>query len=158
MYFINEKLKKRFLSKIIKTDNCWLWNAGIRPNGYGSFWAKTKTVTSHRYSYEIFKGDIPKNMCVCHSCDNRKCVNPDHLWLGTQKENLQDMYLKKRNPNIIRKRGEKSEFAKLNNEKVSIIKMLYKKGKYTYETLGKKFNVGHTTIYRIIKNKTYRDA
>ena len=68
---------------------CWEWNRAIDPNGYGAA-RNDRKIGAHRLSYEEFIGPIPKGMNICHSCDNTKCVNPDHLWVGTQKENIHD--------------------------------------------------------------------
>lgn len=80
---------ERFWTKVHKTDTCWLWTAALRC-GYGAFKVDGKAIGAHCYSYAMAHGAIPKGLVVCHSCDVRHCVNPDHLWLGSYKDNMQD--------------------------------------------------------------------
>lgn len=88
--------KYRFMGKVQKLHSCWFWIASKRNTGYGAFKIYGKVIDAHRVSYMIHKGDIPYGLLVCHSCDNRLCVNPDHLWLGTYRDNVRDMYRKRK--------------------------------------------------------------
>ena len=95
-----KNITERFWSKVRKTDTCWIWTAGLQgSNGYGYFRISEQdgNVVAHRYSYELSNGLIPSGMLVCHTCDNPQCVNPNHLWLGSHKDNSCDAVNKKRN-------------------------------------------------------------
>ena len=88
---------KRFFDKVNKTDSCWLWTAGTRgKTGYGAFRLNDKVVDAHRVSYELHNGVIPEGVYVCHTCDNRLCVNPNHIFLGSPKDNWKDGFDKGR--------------------------------------------------------------
>lgn len=91
-----ENRKVEFQEKVDKTDSCWNWKAYTDKDGYGIFSLQNKNHRAHKLAYLWNKGEIPEGLNVCHSCDNPSCVNPDHLWLGTQKDNQQDMAQKGR--------------------------------------------------------------
>jgi hypothetical protein len=90
--------RARFWAKVSKTDDCWNWIGAIGETGYGNFGIGYRTYRAHRLSYEMHYGPIPSGMLVCHKCDNRKCVRPDHLFIGTHKDNMTDCSEKGRLP------------------------------------------------------------
>lgn len=90
-------LQERFNSKFnIDDDNCWLWTGSLDKDGYGFLMYEGKAIKAHRYAFILNRGEIPEDLQICHSCDIRNCVNPNHLFLGTQKDNMQDAMKKGR--------------------------------------------------------------
>ena|ERR1035437_3059531 len=93
-------VEDKLLANITKTDLCWTWNKSKNSKGYGLVWFGLKPYLAHRLSYVMNYGAIPDKLLVCHRCDNPSCVRPDHLFLGTHKDNTRDMIAKGRSPCI----------------------------------------------------------
>lgn len=140
-------LEQRFWSKveILGSDDCWEWQGSIRPNGYGQINVNGIPRRAHRISWELAHGLISAGngthgTCICHKCDNRKCVNPAHLFLGSQRDNIVDMYRKGR-----RGIGLQPNLAKLNSAQIRVIKKCRMIG-ISVRFLGSLFGVSHPTV------------
>lgn len=137
------------ISKEYHVDGCWVYK-NTNQAGYGRITINQKDVLAHRYSYEINYGFISHDLCVCHKCDNPSCVNPDHLFLGTLKDNYDDMVSKGRRAPY--QKGSGHWKSKLNEQQVLEIKEKLKNGEGVTQ-IGRDYNVAHTLISRI-KNGT----
>lgn len=144
---VDTKLKERFFNFIERDGDCWIWIGHVTQNGYGQIKYKSKALAAHRLSYEIHKGPISEGMYICHSCDNPRCVNPEHLWEGTHTDNMRDMYAKGRqrfNP----VKGQDNRASKLTEAQVVYIKQQLKLG-VKQRTLAIQFNVSDAAIHYI---------
>lgn len=130
----------RFWSKVKKTSKCWVWLPPPAVRGYGQIGFNGRPHASHRVAFELTFGPIPKDLCVCHHCDNRICVNPQHLFLGTPADNLNDARQKAR---LIDGLGAR----KLSDD--AYREILAAKGYGVGRQLAKKFGVTHIQISRI---------
>lgn len=156
-----DKDSNRFWEKVdIAGDNdCWEWMACKMGNGYGKIRWPKRLIGAHRVSWMIANNkDIPNGMCVLHRCDNPGCMNPNHLFLGTHADNMQDAFDKGRNTNV----GENGPNSKLTHKQVVIIKkaIAETKIKYGHKTSfckcwANKFNVRWENIRAIVNNKSW---
>lgn len=153
---VNPKLPfiDRFMRFVItgdSDDSCWGWSGEKTIGGYGRMVRDKKRVAAHRASFEIFNGAIPDGLCVCHSCDNRECCNPKHLWLGTHADNSQDMKSKGRGSCM---RGERNPTHKLTDECVRSIRAKRTLGA-TLTTIANEFGIADSTVHRIVSRKRW---
>ncbi len=139
------KASTRFWSKVKKTPSCWNWTAGTWPDGYGRFYCAGEVISAHRQAYEWQCGPIPDGMQVLHTCDNPPCVRGDHLFLGTNADNVADRVAKGRSST-----GEGRPNHKLTEEDVSELRGLYAHGNESMPRLARRFGVVVSQVWRII--------
>ena|SRR4028118_785172 len=144
-------LQQRIEKHIISKDNCWITDFLCTHDGRPRMWVDGKMKFVSRLIFELYNTKIPNGYFVCHHCDNPACVNPDHLFLGTLKENSADMVKKNRQA-----KGSKHGFSKLNEEQVLSIKQLLNETKLTHKTIAKLFDVSGETISLIARNKQWK--
>lgn len=151
--------RERFMSKVRVGEGppatgCWEWIAHKNADGYGDFKFKGQMRKAHRVAWEMAEGErIPKGMYVLHSCDNSGCVNPYHLFLGTQRDNMNDMNSKGRGHFV---KGEKVAQSKLNESEVLEVRRLAATGLVSYRQLGRMFRVTNQAIHSIVIRRTWR--
>lgn len=143
-----ERIKKRV--EVDHSTGCWNWSGVLHKQGYGMIRSGRTQHLTHRASYTVFKGDIPQGMFVCHRCDNRRCVNPDHLFLGTVQDNQLDM--KNKGRSVF---GERCSTAKL--KEADVLKILSMKNSgMTGRAIAKAFNVSPSLVCMIAKGKVWQ--
>lgn len=148
--------RTRFYSrfKVTKTG-CWQWTGGKFSDGYGQLRVNNKPTKAHRLSWILHNGQIPPGMLVCHTCDNRSCVNPDHLFIGTPKDNMDDMRSKGRHRYEGGPQGETHPYAKLTEKQVLTIRRKAANGKKS-SALSIEFGVSIVQINCIIRRKYWK--
>src|SRR2546425_428000 len=148
-------LEERFWEKVAvgAASACCFWTASTR-DGYGQFRLGKKMLKAHRISYLLHHGELPDSILVCHRCDVRRCVNPGHLFSGSQKENVRDMFLKHRDPNR-RQIGERHPSARLSFEKARQIRGEAATGKYSRTELGRMFSVSRRTVSSVLRGERW---
>ena len=159
----NMTVQDRFWAKVEKGDGCWEWKGAIKNTGYGVFqigtWGASKIIKAHRYSWELSNGKIPDGLWVLHKCDNRKCVRPDHLFLGDAFANMSDCAAKGRLGSQIhpeaRPRGASHWKSTLTQEEVDLIRERRKKGERTKD-LAEEYGVGRHTISNVVLFHTWK--
>ena len=164
--------EERFWTHVTKGDGdeCWRWTASTtkRRGGYGRMKVDGKLICAHRYAWELANGPVPDGLRVLHRCDNPICVRASHLFLGTQLDNIRDRDEKCRTARgftsgaithpekMYHARGEKHPVAKLTDDKVAEIRMLFAVGNITKAELARRFHVGEYCIFAVVTRATWR--
>jgi len=146
-----DEILARFEAKVEKTDTCWLWTGCINSSGYGTISVRGKCHMSHRLSWDLFKSKKIGKQFVLHMCDVRNCVNPSHLFSGTQNENIADM-IKKGRQRTGRLAGIKHGMSKISEDDVRTIRA----SKQTAPVLAKQFGISRSNVGMIRTGKTWR--
>jgi len=149
---------ERFHSKyVVSSSGCWLWQGHLDRKGRGNLRVGPRRVIASRLSYEIHFDAIPDGLFVCHECDNPQCVNPDHLWLGTHRDNTDDMIAKGRHRMCGRKdvQGERNSKAKLTTQDVFSIREKFAAGR-TQSDLAREYGVVFSCISSVVKGQSWR--
>ena len=154
---MGKTIEERFWSKVDKSpvNGCWKWTASTNNRGYGCFYIHPKQTTAHRASWIIAFGKIPSGMCILHNCDNGHlgCVNPNHLFLGTQGDNMRDMYAKNRQS--IRHGEHAGRAAKLTEKQVIELRRKRLNKCRSYSSLSREYRITPSAAAMICRGRTW---
>ena len=154
----DETYESRFWSKVSMGDGCWEWTAGRFNVGYGQFHIKAYPFGAHVVSWTLVNGQVPPGLCVLHKCDNRPCVRPDHLFLGTKGDNARDMAAKGRCPvqtDPARMRGERHPKARLTSADVAEIRRNYAAGAATQHEIARAYGMSRGAICSLLAGRNW---
>ena len=173
-YLSAQAAEERFWSRVDKSGECWVWTAGRMSTGYGYFNFAKERRGAHRAAWEFTYGPIPDGLHVCHHCDNPPCVRPDHLFVGTRKDNMRDMLAKGRESQRIwdgtqvrlmaegrarngnrKARGERHPFAKFTEVRVREVRARAATGE-SQRALAREFGVARNLIFMIVHRQIWR--
>ncbi len=146
---VRTSLTRRFWERVEKTDTCWLWLGKLNDAGYGRVTWNGRVTRAHRVSWILFHGEIPEGLIVLHACDTRRCVNPAHLSLGTQMDNVRDMHNKGRNVAMPVRKGSRHPRAKLSEEDALTIRR-------EMVGLSRRFGVSMFSLYDIGSGRSWK--
>ncbi len=155
-----EELKRRFLLGVPKNrsaDECWEWSMSRLKSGYGRVIIGGRQIRAHRVSYEVAHGRVPSGLNVLHHCDNPPCVNPVHLYAGTQLENCRDVYARNRMPTGFQAKAEEHPMRKLSWEDVREIRTRTRRGRGFFASLGREFGVTPDQISNVYNRKSWAE-
>lgn len=142
--------EEQFWSRASRVGECWIWQGSLTTNGYGRLLVKGRWLGTHKIAFLLSHGSVPDGLEVCHTCDNRACIRPDHLFLGTHRENMQDMKTKGRSTY-----GTKHFNAQLTEDDIRQIRALYVPWKVTCRQLGEMFGTSYKNISRIVRREAW---
>ena len=151
---LKKTISERLFEGSRKICDCFVWTGHKNKKGYGLIWDqdRRKQITTHRVAWEIANGPIPEGICVLHHCDNPSCVRSDHLFLGTNLDNVKDKMAKGRQQRL---KGETNPFSKLTDEIIVQARTMYSRGDISYREIGEHFGVSLWTIGMAIRKKTW---